>query len=132
MVFNTFTLFPEKLLEDLKIEREEKNGTKTTKVRNNVGNVEQEYEAATDLLNHMTSFIKRDHWNSTKIKVSDYVSVEQPNHQMTLFNPKPKYCISGYIFYQSKITSLRKRLAHYRLNMIDGDVNAYAQILNSE
>ena len=80
MVFNTFTLFPEKLLEDLKIEREEKNGTKTTKVRNNVGNVEQEYEAATDLLNHMTSFIKRDHWNSTKIKVSDYVSVEQSNH----------------------------------------------------
>ena len=62
---------------------------------NHVGNIEQQYELGTALLNQMTIFIKRYNWNETKVKVSDYFSVEQPDHQMTMFNIYPKYCTVG-------------------------------------
>ena len=62
------------------------------KARNNVGNIEQEYEAGTGLLNHMTSFIKGGNWNEMKVKVSDYVSVEQTDQQRKCFNPEQEYC----------------------------------------
>ena len=41
----------------------------------------------TALLNNMDSFIKRDHWNETKVNISDYVSVDKPDHQRNMFNP---------------------------------------------
>ena len=45
-----------------------------------MGNIEQEYGAWNTLLNDMTSIIKKYHWNKTKVKVRDYVSMEQPDH----------------------------------------------------
>ena len=61
-----------------------------TKVRNNVGNVDQDSESGTDLLNHMTIFIKRYRWNQMWVNLSDYVYVDQPDHQRKMFNPDPK------------------------------------------
>ena len=56
----------------------------------------------------------------TKSKVRNYVSVE------------PKYFIVGYIIYESKETSARKRLVRHHLKMVDGIVNAYVQVINLE
>ena len=80
----------------------------------------------------MDSFIKRDHWNETKVNISDYVSVDKPDHQRNMFNPQLKNCIAGYIIYWSKGKSSRKRLARRHFKNIDGNVNAYAQIRNPE
>ena len=80
------------------------------------------------MLNHTTSFIKRDPWNENKVKVGDYISVEQPDHNKNTFNPHPKYFIVGYIIYQLKGDKARKRLARCCFNMIGVNVNTYAHI----
>ena len=65
-------------------------------------NIEPEYKFVTDLLNRMTSFIKRDIWKDTRVNVGSYVFVEKPNNQRNMFSPDPKYFIEGYITYQLK------------------------------
>ena len=44
----------------------------------------------------------------------------------------PKYFIVGYIISQSKVISARKRLVLRCLNLIDDNMNKYAQIINLE
>ena len=67
-----------------------------------------------------------------KLNIRDYVSAEQPDHHMTMFNLDPKYWIPDYIIFQSKEKSTSKRLARHRFNIIDVNVNAYSQILSWE
>ena len=80
----------------------------------------------------MTIFINRDNWNEKKLKVINYVSVEQPYHQRNVFNTYVKNFITGYIISQSKGKTEMKRLVCCRLNTIDVNVNVYAQIINLE
>ena len=56
----------------------------------------------------------------------------QSYHQKNKFNLDPKYCITYYIISQSKSKSARMRLANCSLDITDGNMNAYAQVLNSE
>ena len=67
-----------------------------------------------------------------KLEAVGCVSVDQFDHQRTVFNPDPKYCFAGYIISHPKSTSARKRLALHCQKIIYVNVNVYAQIINSE
>ena len=83
--------------ENFKIERQEKNGAKVTEVSNHVGNIEQEYEVGTDLLNQITSFITRDNQNEKKVKVLNYVSLDKPDHQRRIVPAPDENIISVFM-----------------------------------
>eukprot|EP00957_Ditylum_brightwellii_P052178 3955733-Ditylum_brightwellii.AAC.1 len=58
-------------------------------------------ENSIELLNHMTNFVTREHWNKAKVHTSTYLDVAVSAEQDRLFNPMPVDCIAGYIISQS-------------------------------
>eukprot|EP00957_Ditylum_brightwellii_P169948 12935824-Ditylum_brightwellii.AAC.1 len=50
-----------------------------------------------ELLNHMTTFVTREHWDKTKVHTRTYLGVAASAEQKRLFNPMHIDCIDGYI-----------------------------------
>ena len=89
-------------------------------------------QAQKNLVKHMCNFGARAEWESGKRQVSEWLDVEVSSDQERLLNPTALDTIQGYILQASSGKEARKRLPQRRLNLIDGCINSYSSVLNSD
>ena len=92
---------------------------------------EKNKTAQEKLFKHMCNFGSRAEWRKGRSVISSYLDVETTKDQFCLLNPKPLYCIAGYIMEDSVGERTLRRLPQRRLNFIDVCISSYCSILNS-
>jgi hypothetical protein len=118
--FGGFAFAPEHLMAPYKAEKEANPPEKRSKV------------IAAKLFRHMTNFVASNHgWHKgTNLVPSNYLDVEITQDQIDLLNPTPRDVQVGAIVDQCAGESAKKVIAKRRIDIVSGNVNSYARVLN--
>ena len=129
--FDGFSLAPKKLM-DQYVKDRERDSKLNDDERQKKWPMGSSRELAASLFNHMTNCIAARHgWHTGGYLIpSPYLNCEVSSDQRDLLNPTHRDVHLGAILDQCTGRQATKRIAKRRIDIVSGNINSYARILN--